>query len=112
MIRVMCLCAEWCSSCRGYRELFERAARDAGGGARFTWIDIEDHPDVMGDAEVESFPTLLIADGGRVLFFGAVAPHAATLASLVGRALRDSLGSVEDAAAAAIAGRAMELARD
>jgi thioredoxin-like negative regulator of GroEL len=108
MIHVTCLCAEWCSSCRGYREVFEAAARAADGRARFAWIDIEDHPEVMGETEVETFPTLLIAEDGHVAFFGPVTPHAATLSGLVDRALAHSLGPVRDAAAAGIAVRALE----
>jgi thioredoxin-like negative regulator of GroEL len=101
---VACLCAEWCGTCRDYRGVFEAAA--AAVGARFAWIDIEDHPEVAGDLEIENFPTLLIARGERVVFFGTVTPHAATLASLLERARRDALGEVADPVVAVVAARA------
>ena len=101
---VACLCAEWCGTCRDYRAAFDAAA--AGSSGRFAWIDIEDHPEVAGDLEIENFPTLLIADGERVLFFGTITPHASTLASLVERASRDGLGEIQDPAVAEIARRA------
>jgi len=41
----------------------------------FAWIDIEDYPELLGDEEVENFPTLLIIAGGRTRFFGPMLPH-------------------------------------
>jgi len=103
---VACLCAEWCGSCREYRATFERVAAAAAPGVRFAWIDVEDHPEVMGDIDIENFPSLLIAQGDRVAFFGTVTPHAATLAGLVDRAMRGELGTVEDDEVAGLAVRA------
>ena len=105
---VACLCAQWCGSCREYRVTFEAAAA-ATPQARFAWIDIEDHPEVMGEIDVEDFPTLLIVQGERVAFFGTVMPHAGTLANLVERAARDALGSVADPHVAQLAARARDL---
>ena len=36
----------------------------------FAWIDIEEHAELLGDEEVENFPTLLVQLGDRVLFYG------------------------------------------
>jgi thioredoxin 1 len=44
---------------------------------RFVWVDIEDESELVGDLDIEDFPTLLLARGGRVLFFG---PRAAARA--------------------------------
>lgn len=41
----------------------------------FAWIDIEDQPEFLGDVDVESFPTLLVQDGERTVFFGTMLPH-------------------------------------
>jgi thioredoxin-like negative regulator of GroEL len=103
-VLVACLGAQWCGTCRDDRAAFDAAAGAAG--ARFAWIDIEDHPEVAGDLEIENFPTLLIAAGDRVLFFGTITPHAATLSSLVERAARDGLGEVRDPSILALAARA------
>jgi len=48
----------------------------------FAWIDIESESDALGPLalEVEDFPTLLIADGTSLRFYGPLLPHAATLA--------------------------------
>ncbi len=93
---VACLCAEWCGSCREYHEVFERIHGEFGEAARFAWVDIEDHPEVLGSVEVEDFPALLIARGDEVAFFGPVTPHAATLSRLVQTALAGGLRSVTD----------------
>ena len=44
-------------------------------GHRYRWIDIEDEADVIGDVDVETFPTLLVAHQGVVLFAGPVLPR-------------------------------------
>lgn len=70
---VACLCAAWCGTCREYRDGFDAlAARHPD--KRFVWIDIEDQADVVGDFDVENFPTLLIQRGDTVAFFGTVLP--------------------------------------
>ncbi len=70
---VACLCAAWCGTCGGYRATFEAmAARHPE--VCFVWIDIEDQADVVGDLDVENFPTLLIQRADIVAFFGTVLP--------------------------------------
>ena len=41
---------------------------------RFVWIDIEDEGDLIGDVDIQTFPTLLVGIGKRVLFFGPTLP--------------------------------------
>lgn len=98
---VACFCAAWCGTCREYAPLFDEAASRAQPTPRIAWIDIEDDPDVLGELDVENFPTLLIARGDDVLFFGPVTPHAQTLARLVRSA---GLGQMKPTADAALAG--------
>ncbi|TFW18048.1 thioredoxin family protein [Duganella callida] len=70
---VACLCAAWCGTCEAYRATFEElAARHPD--KFFVWIDIEDHADVVGDLDVENFPTLLIQHHELVAFFGTMLP--------------------------------------
>jgi thioredoxin 1 len=79
---VVCLCADWCGLCRDYSELFTQMAAQYPG-SRFAWLDIEDHAEVVGDIEVETFPTLLVADAGGTRFLGPLTPHAPTLSRLL-----------------------------
>jgi thioredoxin 1 len=85
---VICLCAQWCSTCREWRELFDQAAA-THPQLRFGWIDVEDEAAAMGDVDVETFPTLLVAQGTRPLFFGSVQPSAAQLSRLLATLLQD-----------------------
>jgi thioredoxin-like negative regulator of GroEL len=71
---VACLCADWCDVCRQYRAGFEDLA-DQHPDKYFLWIDIEDEADVVGDFDVENFPTLLIQRDDTVAFFGTVLPE-------------------------------------
>lgn len=73
---VACLCAQWCGTCASYRAAFETlAARHPA--VHFVWIDIEDQADVVGDLDVDNFPTLLIQRGDVVAFFGTMLPDPA-----------------------------------
>jgi thiol-disulfide isomerase/thioredoxin len=91
-VLVACLCAQWCRTCDGYRAVFEQAVSDLrDAGVEGLWVDVEDQADVLGSVDVEDFPTLLIARGDQVLFFGPVMPHAATLTRMLGAALEDQL---------------------
>lgn len=79
---VACLCAAWCDVCRQYRPAFEAlAARHPD--KQFVWIDVEDEADIVGDFDVENFPTLLIQRGDTVAFFGTVLPDAGQAHRLV-----------------------------
>ena len=73
---VACLCAGWCGTCGSYRAVFEElSARHPD--KHFVWIDIEDQADIVGDLDVDNFPTLLMQRHDVVAFFGTVLPDAA-----------------------------------
>ena len=79
---VICLCAEWCGTCRDYRAGFNDLATQFPG-AKFCWLDIEDQADDMGDLDVENFPTLFIQRRESILFFGTMLPHLTHLRRLI-----------------------------
>ena len=70
---VACLCAAWCDTCRDFRTAFEALALQHPQ-QRFIWIDIEDQAEVVGDFDVENFPTILLQKADTVAFFGPVLP--------------------------------------
>ena len=79
---VACLCAAWCGTCTSYRAAFETvAARHPD--KLFVWIDVEDQADLVGDLDVENFPTLLIQRDDTVAFFGTMLPDPALADRLV-----------------------------
>jgi thioredoxin 1 len=106
---VACLCAAWCRTCDDYRETFGSLAREFGARTCFVWVDIEDDEAALGTVDVIDFPTLLIAAGEEIRFFGPVTPHAHAAQQLVQRALQDQLGTVADAALAGLPARLREL---
>jgi thiol-disulfide isomerase/thioredoxin len=79
---VACYCAAWCDTCTLYRDRFDALAKQHPEHA-FVWIDIESHPELLGDEDVEDFPTLLIERDGQVLFFGTMLPHIQQLERLM-----------------------------
>ncbi len=58
---VMCFCAAWCDTCKEYQPKFESLAAQHSDTC-FVWVDIEDHPELLGDEDVENFPTIAIVD--------------------------------------------------
>ena len=78
---VVCLCADWCGTCRDYRPAFEAIAHEFPG-TKVRWIDIEDEAGEVGDYDVADFPTVLIQRGGDVVFYGPLRPDIAHLRRL------------------------------
>ncbi|HWV62663.1 MAG TPA: thioredoxin family protein [Oxalicibacterium sp.] len=70
---VACLCAAWCDVCNSYRSGFDTLANEHPDKL-FVWIDIEDRADLVGDFDVENFPTLLLQHGDDVVFYGTSLP--------------------------------------
>ena len=88
--KVICLCAEWCGTCREYRVAFDALA-GAVRGAQFRWLDIENEAEALGDLDVENFPTLLIGRAGFVLFYGPMLPQHKHLRRMIEQLLPLSL---------------------
>jgi len=97
---VVCLCAAWCKTCSEFRDTFDTLAK-AQPGARFVWLDVEDDSALVGDIEIENFPTLAVFRGDKPLFYGVTMPQAGvvarTLASLT-REDRDPVSVPEEIA--------------
>lgn len=97
---VICLCADWCGLCRDYQALLAQiAARHPA--FRFAWLDIEDQADLVGDVDVETFPTLLMADAQGTRFLGPVTPQASTLLRLLASLQAGSLQAAPNSPATA-----------
>lgn len=71
---VACLCAAWCGTCTSYQTEFGRLAEKYPQHV-FAWVDIEDHPDLLDDEDIENFPTLLVQSPQATLFYGTMLPH-------------------------------------
>ena len=79
---VVCLCAAWCGVCRQYEADF-RALQQQFPQVRFVWLDVEDEEELVGDLDVETFPTLLIAHQDRPMFLGPLLPQIKVLERLL-----------------------------
>ena len=81
---VACLCAAWCGVCREWLPQFTAHAR-AHPDLRFAWVDVEDEDETMGDVDIETFPTLLVARGREVMYLAPSPPLATQFTRLVAR---------------------------
>ena len=79
---VACLCADWCGTCRDYRPVFDTVAAQHPEVV-FLWLDIEDEAALVGDLDIETFPTVLVADGAVLRFAGPSLPQGSHLARLL-----------------------------
>lgn len=96
-IHLACLCAAWCRLCDDYAPVLQQVAAErlaAGVPLHCHWIDIEDEAELVGDFDVETFPTLVIADAQQVRFAGPLTPQPDTLRRL----LRATLDAPPDTA--------------
>ncbi|KAA3651508.1 MAG: thioredoxin [Proteobacteria bacterium] len=75
---VACLCAEWCGTCREYRDGFAATGAQFPQAA-FLWVDIETHADWADEMDIENFPTLMVQQGDAVRFLGTMLPYPAHL---------------------------------
>jgi thioredoxin 1 len=98
---VICLCAEWCGVCREWRDAFEQLAA-AHPDLHFAWIDVEDEAQAMGDVDIETFPTMLVAQGDSPRFFGPVQPSAGQMGRLLTSLMDGPAPAQEPAEAAAL----------
>ena len=102
---VLALCAQWCGTCHEFRPTLERLA-----GARrdivFAWADVEDDAELLGDLDVENFPTLALFRAGLALHYGVSLPHETVVARLV-----ETLAAAAPRAAAGLPAEIEELAR-
>lgn len=83
---VVCLCADWCRACKDYRGVFSQMAQELAEkypDSRFVWIDVEDSADLVGDLDIETFPTLLVGNDHGLNFLGAVTPQPEVLSRLL-----------------------------
>lgn len=80
--RVVCYCAGWCRTCDAYQPLLRTLAAELPAWT-FIWVDIETHPEWLGDQEIENFPTLLIQDALGTRFWGPQPPYAEVLRRLI-----------------------------
>lgn len=79
---VLALCAQWCGTCREFRPTLERLAQ-ARRDVVFAWADVEDDAELVGDLDVENFPTLALFRAGVALHYGVSLPHETVVARLV-----------------------------
>lgn len=90
--QVICLCAAWCGVCRDWAGIFDALAADHPQ-VRFAWVDVEDEADAMGDVDIETFPTLLVARGNEPRFLGPVQPSSVQVGRLLDKLLADDRAS-------------------
>ena len=106
--QLLCLCAAWCHLCADYVPVFDAVAQRLRGdwpALSSRWIDIEDEAELVGDLDIETFPTVVLLRGAQVLFHGPLTPQPEVLERVVRGALAGTDEAVVDSQVAAFARR-------
>ena len=96
---VLALCADWCGTCRDFRQMLDRLAR-ARPEIVFAWADIEDDAELVGDIDVESFPTLAVFRAGQALHLVQIFEVGTASMLAAGRAVRQTWELIKETGAA------------
>ena len=59
--------APWCGYCRKIEDAYDRLARDFAGKLTVAAINIDDHPELTREQEIEVVPTLVLYRDGKEL---------------------------------------------
>lgn len=85
------LCARWCFVCRDFFTMCEKIARDYHArhpDTLFLYLDIEDDEAIVGDIDIDDFPTLLVFRNEVPLHFKPVMAREETIIQCL-KMLRD-----------------------
>ena len=59
------LWAPWCEPCKQLTPVLERLAQNSGGAVRLAKMNIDEHPEVSQQLQVQSIPAVFVFMGGR-----------------------------------------------
>jgi thiol-disulfide isomerase/thioredoxin len=82
---VVCYCAAWCNTCAQYQKDFNKLA-EKWPEHTFVWVDIEESPELLGDEDIETFPTISMQSTSANVFFGTLQPYIDHLDRLISHA--------------------------
>jgi thioredoxin 1 len=91
---VACLCATWCKTCTEFRSTFDKLAA-SDPGAKYVWLDVEDDSALVGDIEIENFPTLAVFRGDKPLFYGVTMPQEGVVQRTLASLKRDDRDAIQ-----------------
>ncbi len=80
---IVCYCAEWCRTCEAFKTAFATLSSEYNEQYAFVYIDVEDHYEMLGDEDIDNFPTILIQRGETNHYFGEILPYASHLKQLI-----------------------------
>jgi len=58
--------AEWCGPCKQIAPILEEIAKEKEGQITIAKLNVDDFPDIAGQFNVMSIPTMLLFDGGEL----------------------------------------------
>ncbi|HDH0829071.1 TPA: hypothetical protein PIQ33_002753 [Klebsiella oxytoca] len=75
---IICLCADWCNNCNEWGKSFFALSNKYPKDC-FVWLDIDQHPDMISDIDLDVLPVLLVQKDQDIIFLGAIEPIVETV---------------------------------
>lgn len=60
MLEMIVVFAHWCPTCNMMLPIVEEVEADYAGKIQMNWIDVEQHPEVIEEYEIQIVPTFII----------------------------------------------------
>lgn len=79
---IACFCADWCSSCQAWQNSFSRLAQKFPEDC-FVWLDIDKHPDMIADIDLDILPVMLVQNEEKVYFLGTIKPELSIVEKII-----------------------------
>lgn len=86
---VICFCSSWCQTCNEYMQILDNLSEDFKQYS-FIWLDIDDHEYFIGDEDIKNFPTILIYNSRKTVFFGHISSNKLILKNILNILNKDS----------------------
>lgn len=78
----VCLCAGWCNNCEEWKNELAQLS-DEHRDCCFVWLDIDEHPDMVAEVDLDVLPVLALYKGEEVAFLGPIRPDKQTVSTLI-----------------------------
>ncbi len=79
---VTCFCADWCSSCQAWQDKFSLLAQKSPEDC-FVWLDIDKHPDMIADIDLDVLPVMLVQNEEKIYFLGTIKPELSIVEKII-----------------------------
>ncbi|HBY9798527.1 thioredoxin family protein [Proteus vulgaris] len=79
---VISFCASWCNNCEAWKDTFSLLSENFTDNC-FVWVDIDEHPELVSEIDLDIIPVLLIQNKDDIHFLGPIRPGLNTIIDIL-----------------------------